>query len=285
MGGRACPWQDVRMTQPAPSHAATPSIGTLLRRWRTQRRLSQLALAVDADISSRHLSFIETGRAVPSREMVLHLGECLQLPLRERNRLLTAAGFAPTFGERSLDAPELRAMLDALRLVLDGHEPYPAMVVDRHWNLQLANAAARRLLTDIAPDLLQPPINLLRLSLHPQALAPRIINLGEWRAYVLSRLRALIAHSGDAGLIALCEELSGYPPLAGETRGARSTPHSDVVVLLRLRVAQGELALFGTITLFGSPIEVTLSELALEAFYPADPTSAALLRQMADAAV
>ncbi len=266
----------------SPTHPTRAPFGDLLRQWRGRRRLSQLDMATEAEISTRHLSFVETGRAKPSRAMVLRLAELLQLPLRDRNALLVAAGFAPLFSERPLDDPELRAVREAVQLVLASHEPFPALAVDRHWNLQFANTAAQRLMQDVSPALLTPPLNLLRLSLHPQGLAPRIINLGEWRMHVLARLKSLIAHSGDPTLIALHAELAGYAPLAGEVGGPSSTPHADVVVLLKLRLPQGELALFSTITVFGTPIDVTLSELALESFYPADEASASLLRKMAD---
>jgi transcriptional regulator with XRE-family HTH domain len=266
-------------TRPAPG---TPTaVGGMLRDWRLRRRLSQLDLSCEADISARHLSFVETGRSQPSRDMLLHLAELLQVPLRERNALLLAGGFAPVFSQRPLDDPRLAAAREAVRLVLGGHEPYPALAVDRHWNLLLANRAAQRLLAGIPEALLQPPVNVLRLSLHPQGLAPRIVNLGEWRAHLLMRLRGQVAASGDPALTTLLQELAAYPPLPGEVDTGTSTPHPDVVVLLRLRLAQGELALFSTITVFGTPVDVTLSELALESFFPADPASAALLRQLA----
>jgi len=213
--------------------------------------------------------------------MLLHLAELLQVPLRERNAWLVAAGFAPLFGERRFDDPQLAAARAAVQLVLQGHEPFPAIAVDRHWNLLLANAAAQRLLADIPAELLAPPLNVMRLSLHPQGLAPRIVNLGEWRGHLLARLRSQVAASGDPALLELLRELSALPPLPGERRESASTPCADVVVLFRLALPQGELALFSTITVFGTPIDVTLSELALEAFFPADAASAALLRELA----
>lgn len=262
--------------------AARMTIGALLRDWRQRRRLSQLELALEAEISTRHLSFVETGRARPSRELVLQLAELLQVPLRERNALLVTAGFAPVYSERPLDDPRLAAARAAVQLVLDGHDPYPALALDRHWNLLQANAAAQRLLQGIPAALLQPPVNVLRLSLHPDGLGPRIVNLGEWREHLLARLRRQVAASGDPVLHGLLQELAAYPPLAGETHGDPSTPHADVVVLLRLRLPQGELALFSTITVFGTPVDITLSELALEAFYPADAASAGVLRALAE---
>ena len=260
-----------------------PAVGELLRDWRQRRRMTQLDLACDAEISTRHLSFVETGRAQPSRDMLLHLCELLDVPLRERNALFLAAGYAPMFGERQLDGPELATAREALALVLRGHEPFPAVVVDRHWNLVLGNRAAHHFIAGVPPHLLTPRANVLRLSLHPEALAPRIVNLGEWRGHLLARLRAQVAASGDPVLAALLHELAAYPPLPGETREPPSTPRPDVVVLLRFRTPLGELALFSTITVFGTPVDVTLSELALEAFYPADEASAAILRQAAQA--
>ncbi|MBD8527346.1 helix-turn-helix domain-containing protein [Pseudomarimonas arenosa] len=272
------------MNRAATAMPETPAqIGPLLRDWRQRRRLSQLDLALEADISTRHLSFLENGRARPSRDMLLHLAELMQVPLRERNALLVAAGFAPMFGERRLDDPQLTQARAALELLLKAHEPYPALVVDRHWNLQTANAAAQRLLSVLPASALQPPLNVLRLSLDPNGMAPLILNLGEWRQHLLARLRMQVHASGDAELLALLQELSAYPPLPGEQVGSNSTPRADVVVLFRLRLPQGELALFSTITVFGTPTDITLSELALEAFYPADPASAALLQRLADA--
>lgn len=257
------------------------AFGPLLRDWRQRRRLTQLDLACEAEISTRHLSFLETGRAKPSRDMLLHLTELLEVPLRDRNELFVAAGYAPVFRERALDDPQLGAARAALELVLGAHEPYPAIVVDRHWNLVLSNAAARRMLAGVPPALLEPPINVMRLSLHPDGFAPHIVNLGEWRAHLLARLHGQVVASADPVLRALHEDLAALPPLPGEIRSAASTPMPDVVVLFRLRTPHGELALFSTITVFGTPVDVTLSELALEAFYPADAASAALLRAMA----
>jgi transcriptional regulator with XRE-family HTH domain len=291
-GRHVCPrWQcrryHVRMaipatlTVPRSTPAARMTIGELLRDWRQRRRLSQLELALEAEISTRHLSFVETGRARPSRALLMQLAEVLQVPLRERNALLVSAGFAPVFSECPLDDPRLAAARAAVQLVLDGHEPFPALALDRHWNLLQANAAAQRLLQGLPAELLRPPVNVLRLSLHPDGLGPRIVNLGEWRAHLLARLRRQVAASGDPQLHGLLQELAVYPPLAGESHGEPSTPYADVVVLLRLRLPQGELALFSTITVFGTPVDITLAELALEAFYPADPASAALLRALA----
>lgn len=260
----------------------SPPIGHLLRDWRQRRRRSQLDLAGDACISTRHLSFVETGRSRPSRELLLHLTDLLDLPLRERNRLLLAAGFAPQFPERPLDAPELRGAREAVQRVLEAHEPYPAVAIDRHWNLVLANAAARRWLAGLPAHLLAPAPNVLRISLHPQGLASSIINLGEWRQHLLHRLRRQVEAGGDAELASLLLELAAHSPLPGEQPAAApDTPGSDIAVLFRLRSPLGELALLSTLTTFGTPTDVTLSELALEAFYPAEPVTAERLRQLA----
>ena len=256
-------------------------IGDLLRHWRQRRRMSQLELASAAEISTRHLSFVETGRSQPSREMVLHLAEQLEVPLRERNILLTAAGFTPRFAERRLDDPALKSARRAVDLVLGGHEPYPALAVDRHWNLIAANNAVGRLIAGADATLLQPPVNVLRLSLHPKGLAPRIVNLAEWRAHLLARLQRQIEATADPVLGALLQELAAYPkPRAGGP--VRLDPdYAGVVVPLRLAVESVTLALFSTTTVFGTPVDITLSELVLEAFYPADAQTAEALRRIA----
>src|SRR5579859_6209092 len=213
------------------------SVGDHLREWRQRRRLSQLELACEADISTRHLSFLETGRSQPSREMVLHLAERLDVPLRERNAILVAAGYAPVFPDRSLDDPALAAAREAIRLVLDGHEPSPAIAVDRHWILVAANRAVAPLIAGADPALLRPPMNVLRLSLHPLGMAPRILNLAQWRVHVFERLRRQIATSADPVLMALLSELEDYlAPPALDARDETIT-HGDsagFVVPLRL---------------------------------------------------
>jgi len=243
--------------------------------------MSQLDLALDAEISTRHLSFVESGRSQPSREMVLRLAERLELPLRERNVLLAAAGYAPVFGERSLDDPALAAARRAVDLILKGHEPYPALAIDRHWTLIAANAAVQPLLTGCDPALLQPPANVLRLSLHPQGLAPRIVNWAEWRGHLLARLRRQIELTADPVLLGLAAEIEQFPPPDGVTpKGQnREKTHSELFVPLQLRTEAGVLSFFSTTTVFGTPIEITLSELALETFFPADDATAAALRQ------
>jgi transcriptional regulator with XRE-family HTH domain len=262
---------------------ASVTVGPLLRSWRQRRRLSQLDLALEAGVSARHLSFIETGRSRPSAEMVLHLADELGVPLRERNQLLLAAGYAPRYGERTLDEPEMKPVRDAVELVLAGHEPYPAVVVDRAWNMVAANRAVALLTEGVAPELLEPPVNVLRVSLHPDGLAPRIANLDEWRGHLLERLGRQVATTGDADLAALHNELSEYPH--GESDGQASRagsagpaaaggPAPDIVIPLRLRAGDGELAFFSTVTTFGTPVDVTVSELAIESFFPADAATA-----------
>lgn len=255
-------------------------IGEMLRDWRQRRRLSQLDLALEAEVSARHLSFVETGRSSPSRDMILTLAERLEVPLRDRNTLLVAGGFAPAYRERPLDDPALGAARRAMELVLAGHEPFPALAIDRRWTMVTANRAVAPLLAGIDPDLLQPPVNVLRLSLHPRGLAPRIANLGEWRAHLLDRLRRQIEATADDGLQELQRELLSYPRPAGPPHPgpAADRTYAGVVVPLRLRTDSAIFSFFSTTTVFGTPVDVTLSELALEAFYPADEATAAAFR-------
>ena len=261
--------------QTATAHAP---IGELIRGWRRRRSLSQLELALEADVSSRHVSFLETGRARPSRDMVLRLAEHLDIPLRERNRLLLAAGYAPLYAERSLAAPEMVPVHQALDRFLRAHEPYPALVVDRHHNLVSANDALGALLTGVAPDLLEPPANALRVALHPDGMAPRTVNLEEWSAHLLHRLRREAALTADPELKRLHDELAGYPGVSLEAPRAEGAA-GDILVPLRLRsdAAGGELAFFSTISVFGTPVDITLDELMIEAFYPANAATAAHL--------
>lgn len=272
---------DLALAPPGPVAPPPRPFGERLRAWRLRRRMSQLELAGEADISTRHLSFVETGRSVPSREMVLRLAERLDVPLRERNALLVAAGYAPMYRERPLDDPALAAAREAVQLILKSHEPYPALAVDRHWNLLAHNAVVPPLLTGIAGTLLQPPVNVLRLSLHPQGLAPRIVNLAQWRHHLLERLCQQIQATDDPRLRALEQELRSYPadPEAGAPRLEGEAP--GIAVPLRLRTPAGVLDLISTTTVFGSPVDVTLQELALETFFPANPFSAEALRRLA----
>ena len=267
---------------PAPMSSVTEyrEVGRHLREWRQRRRMSQLDLALDAEISTRHLSFVETGKAQPSREMLINLCDRLGVPLRERNTLLVAAGYAPVFPQRGFGDPALKQARAAVDLVLKGHEPCPALAVDRHWTMIAANRAVAPLLAGVQAALLEPPVNVLRLSLHPDGLAPRIANLAEWRAHLLERLRQQIEITADATLIALREELRGFPaPIR------RTPPPPDsfagVVVPLQLISDGGMLSFFSTTTVFGTPIDVTLSELAIESFFPADDATAQAMQRLA----
>lgn len=255
--------------------------GPMLRDWRRRRRLSQLDLAAEAAVSQRHLSFVESGRARPSREMVLRLAEHLAVPLRERNLLLLAAGHAPEFGERPLEDPALGAAMEAVRAIIAAHEPWPALAVDRHWTLVAANRMAARLMAGASPALLAPPVNVLRLSLHPDGLAPRIANLRAWKTHVTDRLRRKAEASADPALLALLAELARYPEGLDAPPGWAERQRGMIAVPLRLRLPAGEIALLSITTVFGTATEVTLAELKLETFLPADPDSAAALRAMA----
>jgi transcriptional regulator with XRE-family HTH domain len=261
------------MTTALPPH---PAVGALLREWRERRRMSQLDLALDAGISTRHLSFVETGRSVPSREMVLHLSAQLDLPLRERNHLLLAAGYAPVYAETPLDQPQLATVRAAVRQVLRGHEPYPGVVVDQAWNVVEANAGMAVLTAGAARDLLTPPVNALRVALHPQGMAPRIVNLGEWRAHLLGRLRRRVARTADPELTRLLAELRAYPCDQPEPEVELPGPGA-VFVPLRLRHGAQELSFFSTLATFGTPLDITVAELAIESFFPGDPATAAVL--------
>lgn len=251
-----------------------------MREWRQRRRLSQLDLALEAEISTKHLSFLETGRAQPSRDMVLHLAEQLDVPLRERNVLLLSAGYAPVYSQRPLQDPALRQARRAVDLVLKGHEPFPAIAIDRHWTLIAHNAPIPPMLAGADASLLQPPVNVLRLSLHPKGIAPRIANLAEWRAHLLTRLRQQIDVTADGELVRLLDELSAYPAPGG-AKAPRATVNEDyagAIVPLRFATDAGTLSLFSTTTIFGTPVDITLSELAIESFFPADAATADMLR-------
>jgi len=262
------------------AHRSPRPFGDYLRHWRQHRRLSQLDLAQEAEISARHLSFVETGRSVPSREMVLRLAERLDIPLRERNALLVAAGYAPMYRERPLDDPALSAARQAVELILKSHEPYPALAVDRHWNLVAANSMLPHLLAGADPSLLEGQVNVLRLSLHPQGLAPKIVNLVQWRNHLFERLRQQIHATGDATLAALLEELRGYPVPEGADDLHMEGEHLGVVMPFRFRSSYGVLSFISTITIFGTPVDVTLQELAMETFFPADGMTAEVLRKL-----
>lgn len=252
-------------------------IGDHLREWRQRRHLSQLDLAGDAEISARHLSFVETGRATPSREMVLKLAERLEVPLRDRNVLLVAAGYAPAFPQRSLDDPALKSARAAIELVLGAHEPNPALAYDRHWNLVSANRMVMPLLEGIPARLLGQPVNILRLAFHPEALAARTVNLAEWCGHLLERLHRQCEATADPELIKLYSELRACP------MPARSAPLSsdNVAIPFKLRRGGDVLTFISTTMIFGTPVDITLSELAVETFFPADDLTAERMRQIA----
>ncbi len=259
--------------------ASGATAGGLLREWRLRRKLSQFELSLRAAVSSRHLSFVETGRARPSRELVLHLADRLEIPLRERNVLLLAAGYAPAYAQRALDADELAPARAALERFLRAHEPYPALVLDGRYTILSANDAVARLTEGVAPELLAAPANALRVTLRPDGMAPRIANLGEWSGHLLQRLRRRIALSGDAELERLHAELAAYPGVELDPPRATAV---DVLVPLRLRAADGDLSFLSTVSTFETALDVTLDELSVEAFYPADAATAnRLLREVA----
>lgn len=254
--------------------------GQLLRAWRQRRRLTQLELSLRAEVSTRHLSFLETGRSSASRDMLLHLAEHLDVPLRERNALLVAGGYAPTYPEREMDAPAMDAVRRAIDRLLAGHDPYPAVVVDRWWNLAAANAGVALLTDGVAPELLTPPINVLRASLHPDGLARRIRNLGEWRAHLLTRLRGQVDRTGDPQLAALLDELSGYQPAVPGI--AHTHRYDGVAVPLRLAAPGGDLVFLSTVATFGTPVDLTVADLSIELFFPADQATRARVQASGD---
>jgi transcriptional regulator with XRE-family HTH domain len=261
-----------RATRTQPAH-----VGDHLREWRQRRHLSQLDLAGDAEISARHLSFVETGRAAPSRDMVLKLAERLAVPLRERNVLLVAAGFAPAFPQRSLEDPALKSARAAIDLVLKAHEPNPALAYDRHWNLVSANRMVMPLLQGIPPRLLVQPFNILRLAFHPEGLAANTVNLAEWCSHLLERLHRQCEATADPELLKLYQELKAY------SVPARSAPlpADSVAIPFKMKFGEGILSFMSTTMIFGTPVDVTLSELALETFFPADDLTAERMRAIA----
>lgn len=264
---------------PSAMAPGTATVGPLLRDWRQRRRLSQLDVSARAAISTRHLSFLETGRARPSREMVLHLAEELDVPLRERNTLLVAAGYAPIYQETPLEGDDMATVRETLQQLLTSHEPNPALVIDRHWNLVLANRAIGLLIAGLPEALLAPPVNVLRVSLHPDGLAPRIANFEEWSGHLLSRLGREVTATGDPELTSLYDELSALP---GVSAREHPLPHGDgasrLMVTLRMKSPAGDLAFFSTVATFGTAVDITLAELSIETFFPADPATAAALR-------
>jgi transcriptional regulator with XRE-family HTH domain len=262
--------------------SSQPPVGTMLREWRERRRRTQLDLALDARISARHLSFVETGRSRPGAEVILRLAEQLELPFRERNALLLAAGHAPAFPDRPLEHPEMAATRAALEVILANHEPFPALVVDRHWNIVMANRAIAVLASMIDPALLVAPVNAMRAGLHPRGLAARIVNLGVVRAYFLARLRQQASITADPVLAELVAEVSAYPaPPGSEYQGGDPNPEGAGAVPFILRSPDGEeLTLFGIYATFDTPFDVATSELAIELAYPADAYTAQVLTRI-----
>ncbi|MER6102863.1 helix-turn-helix transcriptional regulator [Streptomyces sp. NPDC001832] len=284
--------------------ALDTGVGPLLRSWREQRRISQLELALRADSSARHISFIETGRSRPSEDMILRLAEHLDIPVRERNALLLAAGYAPRYAQTALDDPALGALREGMERLLQGYDPYPALVVDGMYNVVAANQGIQMLLEGVAGHLLTPPLNAMRLTLHPEGLAPRIRNLREWRADLLAQMDRQIALARSAELRELYEEVAGYPAPEGTDRAedaetaasnggagsigcsagenAGAGPASPRPFALPLRIEHGGqvLSFVASIATFNTPMDVTVAELAIETFLPADRATADHLRSL-----
>lgn len=264
---------------------ARAAIGDLLKEWRARRRRSQMDLALDVGVSTRHLSFVETGRSRPSPELVLALAHHLDVPLRERNTLLLAAGYAPRFGQTSIDDPSMHRVRTSIQRMLDAHDPYPGVVVDRQWNVVLTNRSAMALTIGVDPALLGPPMNVYRLCLHPDGLAARTNNFTDWAAYLLQQLRRSITLTGDAALQSILDEVLTYPNVARIAPLAEIAAWDEppLLVPFRFETPLGEVSLFTTITTFGTPLDVTIDEIAVELFFPADDASDALLRSVNDA--
>ncbi len=256
----------------------SPSLGDHLRAWRRQRRMSQLDLALETEISARHLSFIETGRAKASREMVLRLAEQLEAPPRQANAMLMAAGYAPVFPEHALSDPALNEARGLIDVILKSQAPFPAFAVDRGWNVVATNGALPQLFEGVSAALLAQPLNAMRVSLHPDGLAPRIVNFAEWREHLISRLRRQVAMTADPVIGDLLEEVSAYPMPKGSARPTPTVDEGAVAVPFRIQTSLGVLSFLSTTTVFGTPLDVTLSELALELFFAADAATNALVR-------
>jgi transcriptional regulator with XRE-family HTH domain len=257
-------------------------VGELLRGWRERRRLSQLDLAYDAEISQRRLSFVEIGRANPSREMILRLAEQLEIPLRERNVLLAVAGFAAVFPERPLGDERLAAARRAVDLILNRLEPNPSFAVDRHWTIVAANKAADIFTAEVDQSLLEPPVNMLRFCLHPKGFTPQVVNYSPWRMNVLEYLNRQVEITADAFLTELYQELKSYPQPKSSRAESQTgeIDYSGFAIPLRLMTKKGELSFISTVTIFGTPIDVTVSELAIETFFPADEKTAEIMNRV-----
>ena len=256
------------------------SFGDLLRRWRERRRLTQIDLALAANSSTRHLSYLETGRSQPSREMVLRLAEHLEIPLRDRNALLLAAGFAPAFRERSL--AELASARQAIERILQAHKPYPAFAIDRHWNVVISNNALPQLYEGCSAELLKPPVNAVRIILHPQGLGPRVVNFVEWRAHTIAVLQQQLETRADPVVDSLLAEVMSYPAPIGGVAAATGDGPQRYATPLQIATRLGTVSFLNTNTIFGTPTDVTLSELALEMLFPADESTVAIVKAMGD---
>ena len=263
------------------TETSVQSFGTLLREWRRRRRMSQLALACDAEVSTKHLSFLETDRSHPSRHTILHLAACLDVPLRDRNTLLTAAGFAAIFQQRNFHDPALGAVRRNVETVLAACDPNPSVAIDRYWTMLAANRAVAHLVAGAEPSLLRPPVNLLRLTLHPAGLASRIVNLTDWRAHLIARLRRQIDVTGDPLLADLLEEIRDYPAAPANVPSTSADSRDDIAIPFHLATIGGVLSFFSTTMSFGTPVDITVSELTIEAFLPADARTAEVMRQVA----
>ncbi|MFG2717695.1 helix-turn-helix domain-containing protein [Streptomyces sp. NPDC048416] len=263
--------------------ALETGVGPMLRGWRMQRRISQLELALRADSSARHISFIETGRSRPSEEMILRLAEHLDVPVRERNALLLAAGYAPHYAQTPLDDPSMSSLREGMERLLQAYEPFPALMVDATYTVLAANRGIAMLLEGVAPHLLAPPVNAMRLTLHPEGLAPRIRNLPQWRGHLLEQMQRQIALLRSDTLRALYEEVAAHPvPDGGETPPGDTQAHQAFPFALPLRIehAGTVLSFISTIATFNTPMDVTVSELAIETFLPADPETAKYLQSL-----
>jgi len=265
---------------------ARPPVGDLIKQWRVRRRRSQLDLSIDVGVSTRHLSFVETGRSRPSPELVLALAHHLDVPLRERNAMLLSAGYAPRFSQASLDEPAMSRVRASIQRMLDAHDPYPGVVIDRQWNIVLANRAAGGLTAGLPPELTGPPANVYRLCMHPEGLAAQTSNFADWGTYLLGQLRRTAALTGDPKLEALLAEVQEYPNVRalGAGLGQEVGDEPPILVPVQLTTPLGELSMFTTLTTFGTPLDVTIEELAVELFFPADDDSEAILRRAADLA-
>ncbi|MFI6638098.1 helix-turn-helix domain-containing protein [Streptomyces sp. NPDC050504] len=272
------------MTTAAPAPAPATGVGPLLRGWRERRRLSQLELALRADSSARHISFVETGRSRPSEEMILKLADHLDVPMRDRNGLLLAAGYAPRYAETTLDDPSMSALREGIARLLEGYEPYPALVVDAAYNVVAANRGIMALLDGVPEHLLTAPLNAMRLALHPEGLASRLLNYREWRAHLLHQMERQIALARYEPLRAVYDEVAAYPAPEGADafdRTVEPEPYAHFALPMVVEHGGQVLSFVSSIATFNTPMDVTVAELAIETLLPADPATAKYLRTLA----